>query len=69
MEMNPKKIGNMLKELRGSRTQAEVAKALKISASSYSMYENGERIPRDSIKIRISDYYKKPIHKIFFNQK
>ncbi len=66
MEMNPKKIGQKLTELRGSRTQAEVAKALGISPSTYSMYELGERVPRDNIKIRISDYYKKPIHKIFF---
>lgn len=66
MEMNPKKIGQKLVELRGSRTQAEVAKALGISPSAYSMYEQGERVPRDNIKIRISDYYKKPIHKIFF---
>lgn len=59
-------IGARLKELRGSRSQAEVAEALNISVSALSMYENGERIPRDNVKIRISNYYKKPIHKIFF---
>lgn len=66
MEMNPKDIGLKLTELRGTRTQEEVAKAVGISASALSMYENGERIPRDNIKIRLADYYKKPIHKIFF---
>lgn len=59
-------IGERLKELRGSRSQAEVANALDISISALSMYENGERIPRDNVKIRIANYYKKPIHKIFF---
>lgn len=65
-EMNAKAIGERLVELRGDRTQEEVAKAVGISHSALSMYERGERIPRDNIKIRISAYYKKPIHKIFF---
>lgn len=66
VEMNAKAIGKKLVELRGNKTQEEVAKSLKISVSALSMYERGERIPRDNIKIRISSYYKKPIHKIFF---
>lgn len=65
-EMNAKEIGERLVELRGNRTQEEVARALNISVSALSMYERGERVPRDNIKIRISSYYKKPIHKIFF---
>lgn len=64
--MNPKEIGQKLIELRGSRTQAEVAKAIDVSASAYSAYERGERIPRDEVKIRIANFYKKPIQKIFF---
>lgn len=64
--IDPKYIGKKLIELRGSRTQAEVARALNISPSAYSMYETGNRIPRDSIKIRIAEYYKKPVHKIFY---
>ena len=66
-QMDAKAIGEKLIEMRGSRTQEEVAKALNISISALSMYERGERIPRDNIKIRISAYYKKPIHKIFFS--
>ena len=64
--MDAKAIGNRLKELRGNKSQSEVANALDISISALSMYENGERIPRDDVKIRISNYYKRPIHKIFF---
>lgn len=65
-EMNSKDIGERLVKLRGEKTQHEVSKAIGISVSALSMYERGERIPRDNIKIRISAYYKKPISKIFF---
>jgi transcriptional regulator with XRE-family HTH domain len=64
--ISAKAIGNRLAQLRGSRTQAEVAEALGITVSALSNYETGRRIPRDSVKIRIADYYKKPIHKIFY---
>lgn len=62
-------IGRKLAELRGDRTQEEVAKAIGISVSALSMYECGERIPRDAIKIEIAKYYKKSVQSIFFNQK
>lgn len=64
--MNAKLIGQRLVELRGNKTQDEVAKALGISVSALSMYEQGKRIPRDSIKIRIAAFYKRPIYDIFF---
>lgn len=65
--MDAKEIGKKLAELRGEKSQREVAAQLGISTSALSMYENGERIPRDSIKIRISAYYGKPVHVIFFS--
>ena len=68
-EMDSHARGQTLIKWRGTRTQEEVAKEIGISKSALSMYERGERIPRDNIKIRISAYYKKPIHKIFFDQK
>lgn len=64
--MNSKEIGKILVDLRGKRSQKEVAKALGISISALSMYETGERVPRDAIKIRISSYYNKPIQEIFY---
>lgn len=66
LEMNSKKIGARLINLRGNRTQDEVAKATGISVSALSMYERGERIPRDNIKIRLAAYYGQPICDIFF---
>lgn len=66
LEMDANAIGRKLVKLRGEKTQEEIANSIGISVSALSMYERGERIPRDNIKIRISSYYKKPIHKIFF---
>lgn len=62
-------MAKKLVELRGKRTQEEVAKALGISKSALSMYELGKRIPRDQLKMRMSKYYKKSVPFIFFNQK
>ena len=66
--MNGKHIGEILIELRTKKgkTVTEAAKDLDISTSALSMYENGERIPRDNIKIRIANYYDKSVASIFF---
>ena len=50
-------MNEKLIELRGNRSQEEVAKALGISVSALSMYEQGNRIPRDEIQIRMAEYY------------
>ena len=60
-------IGMRLVELRGERTQEEVAKAVGVSLSAIGMYERGERIPRDEIKLRLAEYYKKTVQQIFFD--
>ena len=59
-------IAKRLVELRGERTQKEVAESLGISISALSMYEVGQRIPRDEIKIKIAKYYKNTVQDIFF---
>ena len=64
--MDNQKIADRLIKLRGSRTQVEVAQAIGVTPSAYSMYENGERIPRDEIKKRIAEYYKRTVNTIFF---
>lgn len=50
---------------RGSRTREEVAAALGISVSAIAMYETGRRIPRDSIKQKLADYYHLTVQEIF----
>lgn len=59
-------IGKRLIELRGNRTQEEVARANDISVSAIGMYERGERIPRDELKIKLAAYYNKSVQEIFF---
>lgn len=65
--MQPKVIGKRLLELRGEKSQGEVAQAVGISDSALSMYECGERIPRDSVKVKLAQYYKTTVQKIFFD--
>lgn len=64
-------IGDTLRELRKAKgkTIATAARDIGITPSALSNYENNIRVPRDNIKIAISDYYKKPIQKIFFARK
>lgn len=65
--MQSKKIGNRLTRLRGDKSQSEVARAVGISDSALSMYECGERIPRDSIKVKLAEYYGETVQAIFFD--
>lgn len=67
-EMNPTKIGAKIRELRTGRgeTAEELATAINASASAIAMYENGYRIPRDEIKIRIAEHYVVPVESIFY---
>lgn len=64
--LDSKVIGNRLKTLRGDKTIKEVAESLRISESALSMYETGNRIPRDEIKIRIAQYYDRSVQSIFY---
>ena len=61
-------IGDILKELRKAKgkTLEDAAKDIGITPSALGNYENNLRVPRDTIKIAIADYYKKPIQKIFY---
>ena len=61
-----KKIGERLRELRGTKTVVAVANACNISPSTLSMYENGERVPRDEIKVRLAKFYNSTVQAIFF---
>ena len=66
--VEPKEIGRRLIMLRGKRRREDVAKALEISPSAIAMYENGERIPRDEIKVKIAQFYNKTVQEIFFDK-
>ncbi|MBF1195258.1 MAG: helix-turn-helix transcriptional regulator [Fusobacterium periodonticum] len=59
-------IGEKLKKLRGGKKSKDVAKAIGITISALSNYENDYRIPRDETKRKIAKYYKKSVEEIFF---
>lgn len=52
---------------RGDRRREDVATAVGVSVSAIAMYENGARIPRDEIKIKMADYYKTTVQELFFD--
>lgn len=65
--MDKKLIGQRLLSLRAEKSRSEVAEAVQISVSALQMYETGQRIPRDEIKIKLADYYQKTVQQIFFD--
>lgn len=66
--MDVKKNAERLREARGDKTQANVAKELNITASAVAMYENGIRTPRDEIKEKMAKYYNKPVGYLFYGE-
>ena len=59
-------VGQRLRNLRGDKTLDEVAKALGVTSMAVSLWERGERIPNDDIKIKIAAFYKTSVIDIFF---
>lgn len=64
--MNPIKIGQRIRCLRGKESRISLAGKLAISPSALAMYEAGQRIPRDEIKERIAAHFGVPVSEIFF---
>ena len=68
--MDAQAIGKSLKELRqkAGLSREEVSTALGVGLSALAMYERGERIPRDEVKIRIARLYGKSVDDIFYTR-
>ncbi|WP_060803401.1 helix-turn-helix domain-containing protein [Negativicoccus succinicivorans] len=66
MKVVGKSVGEKLVNLRAEKTQREVAEAVGISISALAMYESGQRIPRDEVKVRLARYFGASIEEIFF---
>ena len=64
--MDKKVIGERLKELRGDKTVRQVASDLGISPSALTMYELGERSPKDDVKKILAGYYGTTVGALFF---
>lgn len=60
-------VAERLIKARGNKKREEVAAAIGVSLSAITMYENGERVPRDETKIKLADYYHTTVQELFFN--
>ena len=63
-----KSVADRIKEARREcgLTQAQLAEQVGASESAIQMYEIGQRIPRDAMKMRIAEVLKKPVQDLFF---
>lgn len=61
------KFGEILKNLRGDKTQEEIATEIGLTKSAWAMYERGERIPRDKVKVKIAKHFNTTVESIFFS--
>lgn len=59
-------IGERLRKLRGDVPREIVAAECNISVSALAMYETGNRIPRDEIKVALAQYYGISVGDLFF---
>ena len=64
--MDKLRIAQKLRELRGERSQREVADAVGTTAMAISLYESGKRIPKDEIKIRLARFYNTTVDALFY---
>ncbi len=71
--IDKEKMAEKLKQFRGEKTQKEVCldvgMDVGITPSALAMYETGERVPRDEIKVVLANYYHTTINELFFNLK
>lgn len=61
-------IAERLVLARGNESRQSVCDAVGISLSALQMYENGKRIPRDPVKIRLAQHYQTSVQDLFFAQ-
>ena len=59
-------VAEKLKKARGDIPRKTVCEAVGISLSAIMMYENGARIPRDSIKKKLADFYHMSVEELFY---
>ena len=64
--VNKMTVAERLVKARGEKKREEVAAAVGVSVSAISMYENGDRVPRDETKIKLAKYYKTTVQELFF---
>lgn len=64
--MDKATIAERLIAARGEKPRKEVAEAVGITLSALSMYEIGDRIPRDEIKVKLANVYGMTVQELFY---
>lgn len=64
--MQSKKYAKNLRKLRGKVSRQVVAAAIGVTRSAIAMYEQGERVPKDEIKVKLARYYNTTVEAIFY---
>lgn len=61
-----KVIGERLRKLRGENTLEYVAEGVGVTSMAVSLWERGERVPNDDMKVKIANFFHVPVTDIFF---
>lgn len=63
-----KTVAERIKDARAEKgcSAEELAKACGITISAVQMYECGQRVPRDSIKVSMAEFFGKTVQELFF---
>lgn len=54
-------------QLRGERSQKQIAEELGVPVSTYTMIELGHRFPRRNLQAKLATFYKVTVDDLFFN--
>lgn len=65
--MEKRKVAENLVSLRNGKSREKIAEEIGISVSTLQMYENAKRIPKDSIKVKLANFYGVTVQSIFFD--
>lgn len=60
-------IPEKLRLARGMEPRSSVCKAVGIGLSTLTMYELGQRVPKDSIKRKLASHYRTTVQALFFD--
>ncbi len=61
-----KVIGKRIRLLRGNIPRKTICAVCGVGLSSMSMYECGQRVPSDKIKVKLAGFFGKSVQEIFF---
>lgn len=56
-----------LRRLRGNKSRSEVANAIDVDYSTIYLYECGKRVPSDTNKVKLAEYFGVSVQELFFD--